>query len=357
MNEPFWRDRRVFITGHTGFKGSWLSLWLARLGAVTAGYANGVPTHPALYEVATVGDTLTSIVGDVRDREQLVRALRQHRPEVVFHLAAQPLVRRSYAEPALTFETNVLGTVNLLEAVRAADSVRSVVVVTTDKVYEHVESRPYREDDPLGGSDPYSSSKACAELVTAAYRRSFFSGAGRPAVATARAGNVIGGGDWAQDRLLPDLIGALVAGAPLEVRYPHAIRPWQHVLNPLEGYLLLAERLCDAPDLAHAWNFGPGGDEPQSVEWLIRRVSELWGTELTVQPPRRQPLPEAPTLTLDASQARDRLGWTEHWGLEEGLRATVDWYRGYGSGKDARALTVGQIVAFATHGRPVPVTS
>lgn len=357
MNETFWCDRRVFVTGHTGFKGGWLSHWLARLGATTVGYSDGVPTRPSLYETASVGETLTSIVGDVRDRDRLARTLREHRPEVVFHLAAQPLVRRSYADPVLTFETNVLGTVNVLEAVRAVDSVRSVVVVTTDKVYEHVDSRRHREDDPLGGSDPYSSSKACAELVTAAYRSSFFAGEGCPAVATVRAGNVIGGGDWGRDRLVPDLIASLVARRAVEIRYPQAIRPWQHVLNPLEGYLLLAERLWDEPALARAWNFGPHRPDRHSVEWLVERISELWGSELRVLSPRGIQPPEAPTLELDAAQARDGLGWTERWGISDGLRATVDWYRRHAAGEDARALTIGQIDEFTTDRQPSPVLS
>lgn len=357
MPDSFWRDRRVLVTGHTGFKGSWLSLWLARLGAATVGYSNGVPTDPSLYEAASVAETLTDTVGDVRDLAHLVRVLDEHRPEVVFHLAAQSLVRTSYAQPALTFETNLLGTVNVLEAVRATDSVRSVVVVTTDKVYEHAGSHPHREHDPLGGSDPYSSSKAAAELATAAYRSSYFAGAGAPAVATVRAGNVIGGGDWAQDRLLPDLIAALTAGDEVEIRYPQATRPWQHVLNPLSGYLLLAERLWDEPELARAWNFGPAGGDAKSVEWVVRRISELWGTELRMRSPRQPQPPEAPALQLDASLARERLGWSERWDIADGLRATVDWYRRWAAGEDVRALTTGQIEAFVADRQPTPVPS
>ncbi len=353
----FWRDRRVLVTGHTGFKGSWLSLWLARLGATTVGYSDGVPTQPSLYEAAAVAETLTSVVGDVRDREQLLRTVREHRPEVVFHLAAQSLVRRSYAEPVLTFETNVLGTANLLEAVREVESVRSVVVVTTDKVYEHAKSRRYKEQDRLGGSDPYSSSKACAELVTAAYRSSFFSAEDAPAVATVRAGNVIGGGDWAEDRLVPDLIAALQAERTVEIRYPQAIRPWQHVLNPLDGYLLLAERLWLERDLARAWNFGPLEQGTHSVEWVVGRISRLWGSELRLQTPQHPPPPEAPTLELDASQACEDLGWTERWAIDDGLQATVDWYWRHASGEDARELTIGQLDAFTADRQPTSVSS
>jgi CDP-glucose 4,6-dehydratase len=344
----------VFVTGHTGFKGSWLCLWLARLGARTVGYSDGVPTEPSLYDVARVGETLTSIVGDVRNGPQLGRAVAEHQPEVVFHLAAQPLVRRSYADPVLTFETNVLGTVNLLEAVRRVETARAVVVVTTDKVYEHRAPRRHREGDPLGGTDPYSSSKACAELAVAAYRASFFTGETSPAVATVRAGNVIGGGDWAQDRLVPDLVGALMASRTVEIRYPDAIRPWQHVLNPLDGYLRLAERMWADPDLSRGWNFGPADSETRSVAWLIGRFSALWGSDLrTVSPSEPQP-PEVPTLELDPSQARDRLGWTESWALEQGLVATVDWYRRHAAGEDARALTAEQIDAFSAERRDPP---
>lgn len=347
VNASFWRDRRVLVTGHTGFKGSWLSLWLSRLGATTVGYSDAVPTRPSLYEVAAVEETLTSIAGDVRDREHLCRAIEQHQPEIVFHLAAQPLVRRSYAEPALTYETNVLGTMNVLEAVRRTDAVRAVVVVTTDKVYEHVVSRRHREGDRLGGSDPYSSSKACAELVTATYRASFFGGPGRPGVATARAGNVIGGGDWAADRLIPDLIAALVDGTPVEIRYPRAIRPWQHVLNPLDGYLMLAEQLCDDAGAARAWNFGPESSDAQTVEWVAARAAECWGSEIRVISPAEQQPPETASLELDATQAREELGWRQVWDLEQGLGATVDWYRRYAAGENARTLTIEQIDAFA----------
>lgn len=354
LRSGFWQGRRVLLTGHTGFKGGWLSLWLDRLGATTVGYSDGVPTKPSLYEAARVEETLVSVVGDVRDLGQLERTFEEHRPEVVFHLAAQPLVRRSYAEPVLTYETNLLGTVNVLEAVRRVDSVRSVVVVTTDKVYAHVESRPYREDDPLGGSDPYSSSKTCAEHAAAAYRTSYF--ADGPAVATVRAGNVIGGGDWAEDRLVTDLVAAIAAKRPIELRHPQATRPWQHVLNPLEGYLLLAERLYDEPELARAWNFGPAGAESRTVEWLVGRFADLWGIELELGTASQPQPPEAPTLELDASLATKRLGWTERWGIEEGLAASVDWYRRHAAGEDARALTLGQIDAFAS-ARPAAVVS
>ena len=345
VNPSFWAGKRVLVTGHTGFKGSWLSLWLGHAGSSVIGYSDGVPTTPSLYEAAAVEETLTSVVGDVRDRDALRRALEGARPEVVFHLAEQPLVRRSYVEPALTYETNVVGTLNVLEAVKVVDDVRVVVVVTTDKVYQHVSSRPHKEDDRLGGADPYSSSKACAELVTAAYRASFFQDRG-PAVATARAGNVIGGGDWAHDRLIPDVIAALIADRELEIRYPQATRPWQHVLSPLEGYLMLAERLWDDRGAARAWNLGPEPSDSRTVEWVAEQVAELWGAPLRMAAPSGEQPPEAPSLQLDATAARTELGWSPRWGLEAGLRATVSWYRRHADGEAARALVTEQIEGY-----------
>jgi CDP-glucose 4,6-dehydratase len=345
VNESFWAGRKVLVTGHTGFKGSWLSLWLAHAGARVVGYSDGVPTTPSLYEAAVVDEMLTSVMADVRDRDALRQAFENERPEVVFHLAAQSLVRRSYVEPALTYETNVLGTLNVLEAARAVDDVRVVVVVTTDKVYEHVSSRPYQEDDRLGGADPYSSSKACAELVTAAYRTSLFDDRG-PAVATARAGNVIGGGDWAEDRLIPDVIAALTADRELQIRYPQATRPWQHVLNPLDGYPMLAERLWDDRGAAKAWNFGPAPEDSRTVESVAEQVAGLWGAVLRVVTPSEVQRPEAPSLQLDATAARTELGWLPRWELEAGLRATVSWYRRHADGEAARALVTEQIEAY-----------
>lgn len=341
----FWSGRRVLVTGHTGFKGSWLCLWLSQLGADVVGYSDGVPSRPALFEAAAVERSVDSLVGDVRDREHLGRVVAEHRPEVVMHLAAQPLVRRSYVEPALTYETNVIGTVNLLEAIRAIESVRVVVVVTTDKVYEQVESKRHPEGDRLGGHDPYSSSKACAELVTSAYRSSYFEHGA--AVATARAGNVIGGGDWGADRLLPDIVDALRQRRPLELRYPQAVRPWQHVLNPLDGYLVLAERLWDDRAAAAAWNFGPAVEDARPVEWVARRAAEHWGGKLEIRAPATPQPPEAPSLELDASRARASLGWQPRWDLDEGLAATVDWYRRFDAGEPARDLVLEQIDTFS----------
>jgi CDP-glucose 4,6-dehydratase len=347
VNPSFWRGRRVFVTGHTGFKGSWLCLWLAESGAELVGYADGVPTQPSLYEAAEIETTMNSVTGDVRDPELLRRSLEQHRPEVVFHLAAQSLVRRSLADPVGTFETNVLGTANLLDAVRSVGDVRVVVNVTTDKVYaESGVSRAYGEDDPLGGTDPYSTSKACSELVTTAYRRSFFNGENTAALATARAGNVIGGGDWAEDRLVPDVMCALLAGRPVEIRYPRAVRPWQHVLNALEGYLALAERLWEDTTAVGAWNFGPDPEDSRPVEWIVERLASHWGSDLTVVAPQRAQPREAPALRLDSTRARRDLGWRPRWNLERALASIADWYRAYAAGEAARETTVAQIRAF-----------
>jgi CDP-glucose 4,6-dehydratase len=350
VDPDFWRGRRVLLTGHTGFKGAWLALWLRSLGASVTGFANGVPTQPSLYELAHVGDGIESIDGDVRDFDALAGALATTRPEVVIHMAAQSLVRPSLAEPRLTYEVNVMGTVNLLDAVRRDGTVRVLVNVTSDKCYENREWEwAYREHEPMGGHDPYSSSKGCSELVTHAFRRSYFSGGEPTRVASARAGNVIGGGDWAEDRLIPDLMRAALDGCTMHVRNPHSTRPWQHVLNPLGGYLTLAQALWSSPELSGAWNFGPADDDARPVRWIVERIVELWPQQLPWVEDGERPrlnLHEARSLKLDSSRARSRLGWRPRWGLREGLDATVAWYRALHAGEDIAAVTADQIEAY-----------
>jgi CDP-glucose 4,6-dehydratase len=344
MNAEFWRGRRVFVTGHTGFKGSWLSIWLTHLGAEVHGYATKPPTTPNLFtEASAVGDLANHTVADIVDAEALRSAMRAAAPEVVFHLAAQPLVRHSYQEPVTTYAVNVMGTVHLLEAVRACESVRAVVVVTTDKCYENREwVWGYRESEPLGGRDPYSSSKACTELVTMAYRSSFLASRA-VAVGTARAGNVIGGGDWAADRLLPDFFRAVDSGRTLEVRNPAATRPWQHVLEPLSGYLLLAESLsADAAKYAQAWNFGPREMDARSVEWILQYVSKRV-PESRWMHIGGEHVHEARSLRLDSSKATLDLGWSPRWNLETALDRTVAWHGKWVAGEDMHRVCLEQI--------------
>jgi CDP-glucose 4,6-dehydratase len=345
----FWFQRRVLITGHTGFKGAWLALWLSRLGASIVGYALPPATRPSLFEAAGIAGIVESIEGDVRDSEHLNAAVRRAAPEIVLHLAAQSLVRSSYTDPIGTFSTNVMGTVRLLEACRTVPTVRAVVVVTSDKCYEEsAAQRPYSESDPLGGHDPYAASKACAEIATSAYRRSFLSAAGsRIAVATARSGNVIGGGDWAAERLMTDLMAAFTAGRQALLRNPKATRPWQHVLDPLSGYLMLAERLsAEGQRFAEAWNFGPAPGSVVDVQSVANRVAQLWGAGAgwvcdTGSHPR-----EAPALALDAAKAQERLGWRPRIDLDTALAWTVSWYRTWHLGGNARQLADAQIGRF-----------
>lgn len=354
MNLEFWRGKRVFITGHTGFKGSWLSLWLQQLGAQVTGYALSPPTTSMnLFERADVSRDMSSVVGDVRDAASLMRALEQSQAEIVFHLAAQPLVRDSYADPVLTYSTNVMGTVNLLEAVRCSKSVMSVVNVTTDKCYENKEwVWGYREDEPLGGHDPYSSSKACSEIVTSSYRSSFFAERatkGRAVnVGSARAGNVIGGGDWSKDRLIPDALAAFAANKPVEIRFPHAIRPWQHVLEPLSGYLMLGQALySDGGDqFAQAWNFGPRDDDAQSVQWIVENMAKMWSAQASwVKNNAPQPH-EANYLKLDISKATQYLKWKPRMHLLQALEMTISWSKACNQGEDAKTLCISQIQQF-----------
>lgn len=350
IDNSFWAGKRVFLTGHTGFKGGWLALWLQHLGAEVHGYSLNPPTAPSLFETAQVAKALASdIRGDIRDCPAIEGALKQANPEIIFHLAAQPLVRASYREPLETLATNVMGTAHLLEAARQVDGLRAVVVITTDKCYENREwVYPYRETDPLGGHDPYSASKACAEIVAASYRASFFGKERAVSVATARAGNVIGGGDWAEDRLVPDCIRAFSRGQSVELRYPEAVRPWQHVLEPLSGYLMLAESLCgaSAPDYAEAWNFGPDASGDATVGEIAQRVAKSWGKGEVVLPTFHNHPHEAGLLRLDITKARSHLHWSPCWSIDRALEETVAWYKAWHSGKDMHAYTLAQIDTF-----------
>ncbi|MBK7004384.1 MAG: CDP-glucose 4,6-dehydratase [Burkholderiales bacterium] len=352
MNPAFWLGRRVFLTGHTGFKGSWMALWLQQLGAQVTGYALDAPTQPNLFDAARVGKGMQSVHGDVRDLPALLRAMQAAKPEIVIHLAAQSLVRLSYDTPVETYATNVMGTVHLLEAVRQTPGVRAVVNVTTDKCYENKEwVWGYRESEPMGGFDPYSNSKGCSELVSAAYRSSFFNPAHHAqhgvALATARAGNVIGGGDWAKDRLIPDILAAFEAGKQVPIRNPHATRPWQHVLEPLRGYLTLAEHLyTDGPAFAEGWNFGPHSDDAKPVEWIVKQLAERWGQGAYWAVDAGNHPHEANYLKLDISKAGQRLHWLPALRLDGALGLIVDWARARQAGADMHATTLAQIAAY-----------
>ena len=354
MTPEFWQGKKVFVTGHTGFKGSWLSLWLQPLAAEVSGYALAPPTEPSLFCEADVASGMQSITGDIRDLAHLVKVLKQCQPEIVIHMAAQPLVRYSYRNPVETYATNVMGTVHLLEAVRQTASVRAVVNVTTDKCYENQERIwGYRENEAMGGYDPYSNSKGCSELVTSAYRDSFFNpndyqdhGVG---LASARAGNVIGGGDWAEDRLIPDILAAFLRKQPVIIRNPHAIRPWQHVLEPLRGYLTLAEKLyTDGVRYAEPWNFGPGDSDAQPVSWIVEKMVAMWGEEVGWQLDDVIHPHEASYLKLDISKSRSYLDWHPVLNLENALSMIVEWTTLYAQGVNAKSLTQRQIQTYQT---------
>ena len=343
-NPDFWRGRRVLLTGHTGFKGSWLSLWLQSMGATLRGLSLTPPTEPALFVVARVAEGMEHRIADIRDFAALQAKMREFRPEIVIHMAAQPIVRLSYQQPIETYATNVMGTVHVLEAARYAGSVKAIVNVTTDKCYENHEwPWGYREDEPMGGHDPYSNSKGCAELVSTAYRKSFLRDAGI-ALATARAGNVIGGGDWAPDRLVPDILRALQGREAVLIRNPHATRPWQHVLEPLSGYLLLAETLHEhGQTFAEGWNFGPRDEDAKPVQHIVEKLCEGWGSgaSWTLQPGDHPH--EANFLKLDISKAHQRLQWAPRWSLDTALTHITDWHRAWLSGQDMRAFCLQQM--------------
>jgi len=343
----FWRGKRVLLTGHTGFKGSWLSLWLQSMGARLQGFALDPPTAPALFAEAGVECGMASRIGDIRDFETVKNVMLSFRPEIVIHMAAQPLVRQSYAEPVETYAVNVMGTVHLLEAARKAGSVRAIVNVTTDKCYENRGwVWGYREDEPMGGHDPYSNSKGCSELVTSSYRRSFMCEEGI-ALASARAGNVIGGGDWATDRLVPDILRSFERGEPVRIRNPHSTRPWQHVLEPLSGYLVLAEKLFAEGDTwAEGWNFGPREEDARPVQWIVERMVQRWGTGANWTLDDGRHPHEANYLKLDISKAGSRLNWRPRWNLDLALEKIVSWHQGWCGRKNARQLCLDQIAEY-----------
>ena len=349
VNSEFWQGKKVLLSGHTGFKGSWLSLWLQSMGAQVIGYALNPPTNPSLFDVADVAKGMTSIIGDIRDLEKLQGVLAEHQPEIVIHMAAQPLVRSSYVNPVETYSTNIMGTVNMLEAVRHCSSVKAVINITTDKCYENREwVWGYRENEPMGGYDPYSSSKGCAELVSAAYRSSFFNSDTYHdhgvALATVRAGNVIGGGDWAEDRLIPDILAAFEKNKLVDIRNPHAIRPWQHVLEPLRGYLMLAEHLyLQGSSYAEGWNFGPNDEDAKPVGWIVEQMASLWGNQSHWQIDSSDHPHEANYLKLDISKARSRLDWHPALRLNDALQLIIDWSKQRQAGVNVRELTLSQI--------------
>ena len=353
MNSNFWHGKSVLMTGHTGFKGSWLSLWLQSMGAQVTGYALAPPTNPSLFEVAQVQNGMNSIIGDIRDLDKLRKAFSDHKPEIVIHMAAQPLVRYSYIEPVETYSTNVMGTVSLLEAVRSTPGVKAVVNVTSDKCYENREwIWSYRENEAMGGYDPYSSSKGCAELVASAYRSSYF----HPdkyhqhgvAIASARAGNVIGGGDWAGDRLIPDILRAIIQNEPVNIRSPHAIRPWQHVLEPLSGYLQLAQKLYEeGAAYAEGWNFGPNDEDAKSVQWIVENLTESWGKGASWKLDDAEHPHEAHYLKLDCSKAKSRLDWHPRWHLADTLTAITDWHRAHMNAQDMHTFSLNQIKQYS----------
>ncbi len=347
IDSQFWHGKKVLVTGHTGFKGSWLSIWLQELGAQVLGLALKPETTPNLFEVAYVEEGMTSVIGDIRDLALVKKTFQEFQPEIVIHMAAQALVRYSYKDPVETYQTNVMGTMNVLEGIRSCGSVKAAIMVTTDKCYENKEwERPYHENDVLGGHDPYSSSKACAELLTESYRRSFFIDS-PIAVATVRAGNVIGGGDWSEDRLIPDIVKANLVNQPLKVRYPDAIRPWQHVLDPLHGYLMLTERLFEqGQDYAQAWNFGPMSEGLKPVRWIADFFSDRWSGFSWELEAEQQPH-EASILKLDCTKAHEQLSWQPKWGLEMALDKIEQWYAGFDNSQDMKKICQVQIEQFS----------
>ncbi|RUM92010.1 MAG: CDP-glucose 4,6-dehydratase [Thiothrix sp.] len=349
----FWQGKTVLVTGHTGFKGSWMSLWLQGMGATVVGYSLAPPTEPSLYKDARVEEGINANEADIRDLARLQQVISDSKPDIIFHLAAQPLVRYSYDHPIETYETNVMGTVNVLESARRESSVKVVVCITTDKCYENREwVWGYRENEPMGGFDPYSSSKGCSELVISAYRNSYFSSGEGPAVASVRAGNVIGGGDWAEDRLIPDIVRAMMKDEAVIIRAPHSIRPWQHVLEPLSGYMLLAERLWNEKEaFSEAWNFGPNDEDAQPVEWIVDHLTQSWGEGARWELDKEVNPHEAQYLKLDISKVKTVLGYEPRLNLATTLDWVTEWYKAYHKGDDMRQITRQQIAQFEAKGK------
>lgn len=352
VDSSFWAGKVVLLTGHTGFKGSWLSLWLQSMGAKVIGYALPAPTNPSLFVVANVAEHMVSIESDIRDFTALSSVFNKYQPEIIIHMAAQPLVRYSYANPIETYSTNVMGTVHVLEAARLTSSVRAIVNVTSDKCYENREwPWGYRENEPMGGHDPYSNSKGCSELVTSAYRNSYFYPDNYKdhgvALASGRAGNVIGGGDWAEDRLIPDIMRAIAKGEPVYIRNPNAIRPWQHVMEPLSGYLVLAQKLYEEnSSYAESWNFGPSDQDAKPVQWIVDNLTHSWGEGASWVLDSGDHPHEAHYLKLDCSKAKARLNWVPKWHLDEALAKIVKWQKHYQQGSDMKEVTLKQIADY-----------
>tara|TARA_B100000745_G_C20122131_1_gene384216 strand:+ start:207 stop:1274 length:1068 start_codon:yes stop_codon:yes gene_type:complete len=353
MDSNFWKNKKVLLTGHTGFKGSWLSLWLQKLDVDLIGYSKSVPTKPSLFELANVEERMTSVMGDVIDLQHITDIIEKHNPDIVIHMAAQSLVYKSYADPIETFQTNVIGTVNILEAVRKSSKKCVVINVTSDKCYENQElERGYREDDPMGGYDPYSSSKGCAELVTSAFRNSFFNRSNYEehgiAVASVRAGNAIGGGDWAENRLVPDIIRSILDKKPIKIRSANAVRPWQHVLEPLRGYLELTEKIWkDNSEYSGGWNFGPNDKDVKPVSWIVENIIKMWGDDIQWIANNENCQHETSFLKLDCSKSKSGLKWNPKIDLELGLKWTVDWYKQYEQKNDLKKFTENQIEEYS----------
>jgi CDP-glucose 4,6-dehydratase len=349
VNPSFWNGKKVYLTGHTGFKGSWLSLWLQSMGVIVKGYSLDVNTKPSLFSEAKVAEGMESEIGDIRNLERLTESMVSFSPDILIHMAAQPLVRLSYHEPVDTYTTNVIGTVNVLEAARKCSNLKAIISVTTDKCYENKEWEwGYRENEPMGGHDPYSSSKGCAELVTSAYRRSFFSSDDTASIASARAGNVIGGGDWSEDRLIPDILRAFEKSEPVVIRNPLSTRPWQHVLEPLSGYLVLAQELfLNGDDFAEAWNFGPKDEDCKPVSWILDKMVTHWGNNASWSLDKNNNPHEAGFLKLDCSKASNRLKWNAKWNLKLTLKSIVDWHQLYSNGGDLKKQCLKEINTYS----------